>query len=158
MEDTPGYLPGVQQEHTGIIRHGAKLLYAFCESTVPKVTLVIRKAYGGGHWAMCGNKSHGTDIIYAWPNSEFAIMGAEQAAKLLYRRELEAAADSGALRRKKIKEYWDLFANPYRQAATMNIDDVIEPGETRLKVIQAFRALKGKREEKLPRRHGNIPL
>jgi acetyl-CoA carboxylase carboxyltransferase component len=158
LEDTPGYLPGVQQEHTGIIRHGAKLLYAFCESTVPKVTLVIRKAYGGGHWAMGGNKSHGTDIIYAWPNSEFAIMGAEQAAKLLYRRELEAAADSGALLRKKIKEYRDLFANPYRQAATMNIDDVIEPGETRLKVIQAFRALKGKREEKLPRRHGNIPL
>ena len=158
LEDTPGYLPGIQQEHTGIIRHGAKLLYAFCESTVPKVTLVIRKAYGGGHWAMGGNKSHGTDIIYAWPNSEFAIMGAEQAAKLLYRRELEAAADSGALLQEKIKEYRDLFANPYRQAATMNIDDVIEPGETRFRVIQAFRALKGKREEKLPRRHGNIPL
>lgn len=158
LEDTPGYLPGVQQEHTGIIRHGAKLLYAFCESTVPKVTVVIRKAYGGGHWAMGGNKSHGTDIIYSWPSAEFAIMGAEQAAKLLYRRELEAAADPEAVLQEKIREYRDLFANPYRQAATMNIDDVIGPAETRSKVIQAFRALKGKREEKLPRRHGNIPL
>ena len=158
LEDTPGYLPGVQQEHMGIIRHGAKLLYAFCESTVPKVTLVIRKAYGGGHWAMGGNKSHGTDIIYAWPNSEFAVMGAEQAAKLLYRRELEAAADPGAILQQKIREYRDLFANPYRQAATMNIDDVIEPSETRSKVIHAFRALKDKREEKHPRRHGNMPM
>ncbi len=158
LEDTPGYLPGIQQEHAGIIRHGAKFLYAFCESAVPKVTVVLRKAYGGGHWAMGGHKSHGTDIIYSWPSAEFAIMGAEQAAKLLYRRELEAAADSDALLQQKIREYRDLFANPYRQAATMNIDDVIEPGETRSKVIQAFRALKGKREEKLPRRHGNIPL
>jgi methylmalonyl-CoA decarboxylase subunit alpha len=158
LEDTPGYLPGVQQEHAGIIRHGAKLLYAFCESTVPKVTLILRKAYGGGHWAMGGTKTHGTDIILAWPSAEFAIMGAEQAAKLLYGRELKAAADPAALLQEKIREYRDLFANPYRQAATMNIDDVIAPGETRSKVIQAFRALKGKREEKLPRRHGNIPL
>lgn len=158
LEDTPGYLPGVQQEHAGIIRHGAKLLYAFCESTVPKVTVILRKAYGGGHWAMGGNKTHGTDIILAWPSAEFAIMGAEQAAKLLYGRELKAAADPAALLQEKIREYRDLFANPYRQAATMNIDDVIEPGETRSKVIQAFRALQGKHEEKLPRRHGNIPL
>jgi acetyl-CoA carboxylase carboxyltransferase component len=158
LVDTPGYLPGVQQEHTGIIRHGAKLLYAFCESTVPKVTVVIRKAYGGGHWAMGGHKSHGTDIIFAWPTAEFAIMGAEQAAKLLYSRELKEAADPEVLLKEKIREYRELFANPYRQAQTMCIDDVIEPGETRLKVIQAFRALKGKREEKLPRRHGNIPL
>jgi acetyl-CoA carboxylase carboxyltransferase component len=158
LVDTPGYLPGVQQEHTGIIRHGAKLLYAFCESTVPKVAVVIRKAYGGGHWAMGGHKSHGTDIIFAWPNAEFAIMGAEQAAKLLYSRELKAAAEPAVLLQEKIREYRNLFANPYRQAQTMCIDDVIEPGETRFKVIQAFRALKGKREEKLPRRHGNVPL
>jgi len=156
--DTPGYLPGIQQEHTGIIRHGAKLLYAFCESTIPKVAVIIRKAYGGALWAMGANHSHGTDIVLAWPNAEFAIMGAEQAAKLLYRRELEAASDPEAVLQEKIKEYRDLYANPYRQAVTMNIDDVIEPGETRLKIIQAFRALKGKREEKLPRRHGNIPL
>jgi len=158
LVDNPGYLPGVQQEHTGIIRHGAKLLYAFCESTVPKVAVVIRKAYGGGHWAMGGHKSHGTDIIFAWPTAEFAIMGAEQAAKLLYSRELKTATDPTALLQEKIREYRDLFANPYRQAQTMCIDDVIEPGETRLKVIQAFRALKSKHEEKLPRKHGNIPL
>jgi acetyl-CoA carboxylase carboxyltransferase component len=158
LVDNPGYLPGVQQEHMGIIRHGAKLLYAFCESTVPKVSVVIRKSYGGGHWAMGGHKSHGTDIIYAWPTAEFAIMGAEQAAKLLYSRELKEAADPATLLEEKIKEYRDLFANPYRQAQTMCIDDVIYPGETRLKVIQAFRALKGKREEKPPRRQGNIPL
>jgi acetyl-CoA carboxylase carboxyltransferase component len=158
LVDTPGYLPGVQQEHTGIIRHGAKLLYAFCESTVPKVAVVIRKSYGGGHWAMGGHNSHGTDIAYAWPTAEFAIMGAEQAAKLLYSRELKAAADPAALLQEKIREYRDLFANPYRLAQTMCIDDVIEPGETRLRLIKAFRSLKGKREEKFPRRHGNIPL
>jgi propionyl-CoA carboxylase beta chain len=158
LVDTPGYLPGIRQEHAGIIRHGAKLLYAFCESTVPKVAVVIRKSYGGGHWAMGGHKSHWTDIIFAWPNAEFAIMGAKQAAKLLYSRELKEATDPEALLQKKIKEYRELFANPYRQAATMCIDDVIEPGETRFKVIQAFRALKGKRREKLSRWHGNIPL
>lgn len=156
--DTPGYLPGVQQEHTGIIRHGAKLLYAFCESTVPKVAVVLRKGYGGALRAMGGHKTHGTDIVFAWPNAEFAVMGAEQATKLLYRKELEAAADPAKLFQEKIKEYRDLFSNPYRQAATMNIDDVIEPRETRSKIIQAFRALKGKQEKKLPRRHGNIPL
>lgn len=107
---------------------------------------------------MGGHKSHGTDIIYAWPSAEFAIMGAEQAAKLLYSRELKEAANPATLLEEKIKEYRDLFANPYRQAQTMCIDDVIYPGETRLKVIQAFRALKGKREEKPPRRQGNIPL
>jgi acetyl-CoA carboxylase carboxyltransferase component len=158
LVDTPGYLPGIQQEHTGIIRHGAKLLYAFCESTVPKVALTLRKSYGGGHWAMGGHNAHGTDIAYAWPTAEFAIMGAEQAAKLLYSRELKAAADPAALLQEKIREYRDLFANPYRLAQTMCIDDVIEPAETRLRVIRAFRSLRGKREEKPPRRHGNIPL
>jgi len=158
LVDNPGYLPGVQQEHSGIIRHGAKLLYAFSESTVPKVAVVIRKAYGGGHWAMGGHKAHGTDVVYAWPNAEFAIMGGEQAAKLLYSRELKETADPETLLKEKIREYRDLFANPYRQAQMMCIDDVIAPGETRLKVIQAFRALKGKREKKIPRRHGNIPM
>ena len=158
LVDTPGYLPGVKQEHSGIIRHGAKLLYAFCEATVPKVAVVIRKSYGGGHFAMGGHKAHGTDFIFAWPNSEFAIMGAEQAARLLYSRELKEAEDPDALLREKIKEYRDLFANPYRQAQTMCIDDVIEPRETRVKVIQALKALKGKFREKVPRWHGNIPL
>ena len=158
LVDTPGYLPGIQQEHSGIIRHGAKLLYAFCESSVPKVAVVLRKSYGGGHWAMGGHKSHGTDIIFAWPNAEFAIMGAEQAAKLLYSRELKIAHDPTVLLQEKMQEYRQLFANPYRQAQTMCIDDVIEPGETRRKVIQALRVLQGKREEKPPRRHGNIPL
>jgi methylmalonyl-CoA decarboxylase subunit alpha len=158
LVDTPGYLPGIQQEHTGIIRHGAKLLYAFCESTVPKVALTLRKSYGGGHWAMGGNNSHGTDIALAWPTAEFAIMGAEQAAKLLYGRELKAAADPAALLQEKIREYRDLFANPYRLAQTMCIDDVIEPAETRVRLIRAFQSLKGKREKKPPRRHGNIPL
>lgn len=158
LVDTPGYLPGVQQEHAGIIRHGAKLLYAFCESTVPKVAVVVRKSYGGGHFAMGGHKAHGTDIIFAWPNAEFALMGAEQAAKVLYSRELREVTDPAGLLKEKIREYRELFANPYRQAATMCIDDVIEPGETRLKVIQALKAIKGKRREKLPRWHGNIPL
>jgi acetyl-CoA carboxylase carboxyltransferase component len=158
LVDTPGYLPGVQQEHSGIIRHGAKLLYAFCESSVPKVAVVVRKSYGGGHFAMGGHKEHGTDIIYAWPNAEFAIMGAAQAAKLLYNRELKAADNPEILLQEKIREYRDLFANPYNQAETMCIDDVIEPGETRQKVIQAFRALKGKKGKRLPRKHGNIPL
>ena len=158
LVDTPGYLPGIQQEHTGIIRHGAKLLYAFCESTVPKVAVVLRKSYGGGHWAMGGHNYHGTDIAYAWPTAEFAIMGAEQAAKLLYSRELKAAADPAALLQEKVREYRDLFANPYRLAQTMCIDDVIEPGETRLRLINAFRSLKGKKEKKPSRRHGNIPV
>jgi acetyl-CoA carboxylase carboxyltransferase component len=158
LVDTPGYLPGVQQEHTGIIRHGAKLLYAFCESTVPKVAITLRKSYGGGHWAMGGHNCHGTDIAYAWPTAEFAIMGAEQAAKLLYSRELKTAPDPAGLLQEKIREYRDLFANPYRLAQTMCIDDVIEPGETRKRVVQAFRSLKGKREKKPNRRHGNIPL
>jgi acetyl-CoA carboxylase carboxyltransferase component len=158
LVDTPGYLPGVQQEHAGIIRHGAKLLYAFCESRVPKVVVVVRKSYGGGHFAMGGHKEHGTDIIYAWPNAEFAIMGAMQAAKLLYSRELKAAENPALLLEEKIREYRDRFANPYNQAQTMCIDEVIEPGETRKKVIRAFRTLKGKREGRLPRRHGNIPL
>jgi len=158
LVDTPGYLPGVKQEHTGIIRHGAKLLYAFCEATIPKIAVVIRKSYGGGHFAMGGHKAHGTDFIFAWPNSEFAIMGAEQAAKLLYSRELKGAPEPATLLQEKIKEYRDLFANPYRQAQTMCIDDVIEPRETRAKIIKALKALKGKSREKFPRWHGNIPL
>ncbi len=158
LVDTPGYLPGVQQEHTGIIRHGAKLLYAFCEATVPKIAVVIRKSYGGGHFAMGGHKAHGTDFVFAWPNAEFAIMGAEQAAKILYNRELKSSDNPDVLLREKVREYRDLFANPYRQAQMMCIDDVIEPRETRTKILQALRALKGKSREKLPRWHGNIPM
>lgn len=158
LVDTPGYLPGLREEHGGIIRHGAKLLYAFCEATVPKVSVVIRKSYGGGHWAMGGLKAHGTDFVFAWPSAEFAIMGAQQAIKLLYRRELEAAADPALLLQEKMNEYRALFSNPYRQAQTMCIDDVIEPAETRSKIIQSFKRLRGKREEKVSRKHGNPPF
>ena len=158
LVDTPGYLPGVGQEHSGIIAHGAKLLYAVCESTVPKISVVTRKAYGGGNMAMGGHKEHGMDLVYAWPTSEFAIMGAEQAAALLYRKEIEAAEDPEALLQEKITEYREKFADPYYYASSMNIEDVIIPEETRWRIINGFRRLEGKNEQKNPRKHGNIPL
>jgi len=158
LVDTPGYLPGVDQEHSGIIKHGAKLLYAVCESTVPKISIVIHKAYGGGNLAMGAHKEHGMDLVYSWPTGEFAIMGSEQAAALLYRKEIEAAEDPQGFLDAKIKEYREQFANPYYYAAFMNIDDVIAPSETRWKIIQGFEFLEGKEEQRIPRRHGNIPL
>lgn len=158
LVDTPGYLPGVDQEHAGIIRHGAKLLYAVCEATVPKITVVIRKAYGGGNMAMGGHKEHGMDLVYSWPTGEFAIMGAEQAAALLYRKEIEEAEEPEAFLEVKIKEYREKFVNPYHYASYMNIDDVIAPTETRWKVINGFDFLEGKEEHKVRRKNGNIPL
>lgn len=158
LVDTPGYLPGVAQEHAGIIRHGAKLLYAVCESTVPKITVVIRKAYGGGMMAMGAHKEHGMDLVYSWPSGEFAIMGAEQAVALLYRRELESAEDPEAFIAEKVQEYREEYANPYYSAAAMNIDDVIAPAETRWKIIEGFDFLEGKEEKPIQRRNGNIPL
>lgn len=158
LVDTPGYLPGVDQEHNGIIAHGAKLLYAVCESTVPKISIVVRKAYGGGNMAMGGHKEHGMDLVYSWPTGEFAIMGAEQAAALLYRRELADAEDPKAFLEMKVDEYREQFSNPYYYGASMNIEDVIAPMETRWKIIQGFNLLEGKIEHKNQRKHGNIPL
>jgi len=158
LVDTPGYLPGVQQEHGGIIRHGAKLLHAYSEATVPKITVVVRKCYGGGHSAMAGHKEHGTDMVFAWPTAEFAIMGAYQAVKLLYRRKLAQAEDPEAFLAEKMEEYRNLFANPYRHASTMCLDDVIEPAETRLRIIRGLRATRGKQEPAVARKHSNIPM
>lgn len=158
LVDTPGYLPGLDQEHSGIIRHGAKLLYAVCESTVPKITVIIRKAYGGGNLAMGAHKEHGMDLVYSWPTGEFGIMGAEQAVALLYRREIEKAEDPQSFVAMKVKEYQEQFGNPYYYASFLNIDDVIAPGETRWKIINGFDFLEGKEEHRNPRRNGNIPL
>ena len=158
LVDTPGYLPGVGQEHSGIIKHGAKLLYAVCESTVPKISIVTRKAYGGGNMAMGGHKEHGMDLVYSWPTGEFAIMGAEQAVALLYRREIETAEDPERFLKAKVAEYSERFANPYYYASSMNIDDVIAPTETRWKIINGFELLEHKEEQKNPRKQGNIPL
>ena len=158
LVDTPGYLPGVQQEHGGIIRHGAKLLHAYCEATVPKMTVVIRKCYGGGHSAMAGHKEHGTDMVFAWPIAEFAIMGAHQAVKLLYRRELAQTQNPEQFMAEKVDEYRTLFANPYRHAATMCLDDVIEPRETRIRIIKGLRALQKNHLIAPHRKHTNIPM
>jgi acetyl-CoA carboxylase carboxyltransferase component len=156
--DTPGYLPGVKQEHMGIIRHGAKLLYAFCEATVPKVSVVIRKGYGGGLFAMGGHKMHETDMVMAWPNAEFAVMGAEEAVELLYRKELSNAEGRDELKKRLVEEYREKFANPYYVAARMVIHDVIEPRETRKKIIAGLDFARCKKVPRLRRKHGNIPL
>jgi acetyl-CoA carboxylase carboxyltransferase component len=156
--DTPGYLPGVKQEHMGIIRHGAKLLYAFCEATVPKISVVIRKGYGGGLFALGGHKMHETDMVMAWPNAEFAVMGAEEAVELLYRRELSNAKDRQELKKRLVDEYREKFANPYYVASRMVIHDVIEPRETRKKIIAGIEYSFGKKAPRLWKKHGNIPL
>jgi len=156
--DTPGYLPGIKEEHAGIIRHGAKLLYAVCEAVVPKISVVIRKAYGGGNAAMGAHFDHSTDLVYSWPTGEFAIMGAEQAAALLYRREIAQVEDPESFLEAKIREYPEKFANPYYYASYMNINDVIAPTETRWRIINGFNCLEGKEEHRLQRRNGNIPL
>jgi len=155
--DVPGFLPGVQQEYGGIIRHGAKMLFAYGSATVPKLTIVTRKAYGGAYLAMCG-KSMGADRVAAWPTAEIAVMGAEGAVGVLYRREIDAAADPAAVRDEKIREYTELFANPFVAAGRGMIDDIIEPAETRAYVAQALEVLKSKREIRPQKKHGLIPL
>ncbi len=157
LVDVPGYMPGIDQEHGGIIKHGAKLVYAYAEATVPKVTVVLRKAYGGAYIAM-GSKSLGADIVLAWPTAEIAVMGPEGAVKIIFKKELEASENPEELFKKRLREYRSVFANPYRAAELGLIDDVIEPRRTRPMVIKAFEALRNKREIKLPRKHGNIPL
>jgi len=157
LEDVPGFLPGTQQEFGGIIRHGAKLLYAFAEATVPKVTLITRKAYGGAYCVMA-SKHLRTDVNFAWPTAEIAVMGPEGAVNILYRRELEAADDPDALRTEKVAEFRDRLANPFVAAGRGFIDEVIQPRATRPKLIRALRSLEGKRATNPPKKHGNIPL
>ena len=157
FEDVPGFLPGVSQEHGGIITHGAKLLYAFAEATVPKVTVITRKAYGGAYCVMA-SKHIRTDVNFAWPTAEIAVMGAEGAVGILYRRELNDAQDKEAARNNRIVELQDKFANPYVAAERGFVDEVIEPAETRPKLIRALSLLENKRDTNPPRKHGNIPL
>ena len=157
FEDVPGFLPGTVQEYGGIIRHGAKLLYAFAEATVPKVTVITRKAYGGAYCVM-SSKHLRTDVNYAWPTAEIAVMGAEGAVNILYKRELDAAADVAAARAEKITEYRQKFANPYVAAERGFVDEVIQPRQTRSKLITALAALDTKRDKNPAKKHGNIPL
>jgi propionyl-CoA carboxylase beta chain len=157
FEDVPGFLPGIGQEHGGIIRHGAKLLYAFAEATVPKITVITRKAYGGAYCVMA-SKHIRTDINFAWPTAEIAVMGAEGAVGVLYRREISEAQDQDAARRARVAELEEKFANPYVAAERGFIDEVIEPAQTRPKLIRALALLENKRDTNPPKKHGNIPL
>jgi propionyl-CoA carboxylase beta chain len=157
FEDVPGFLPGTDQEFGGIIRHGAKLLYAYAEATVPKITVITRKAYGGAYCVM-GSKHLRTDVNFAYPTAEIAVMGPEGAVNILYRRELMSDADGEEVRKAKVEEYRDQFANPFVAAERGYIDDVIEPHETRPKVIRALRLLANKVDTMPKKKHGNIPL
>ncbi|UCH85243.1 MAG: methylmalonyl-CoA carboxyltransferase [Candidatus Latescibacterota bacterium] len=157
FEDVPGFLPGTEQEFGGIIKHGAKLLYAYCEATVPKITIITRKAYGGAYDVM-SSKHIRADINIAWPTAELAVMGAEGAVNILNRKAIESASNPDELRQKLIEEYNDKFANPYIAAQLGYIDDVIEPKETRPKIIAALESLENKRQHLPPKKHGNLPL
>ena len=157
FEDVPGFLPGTQQEYGGIIRHGAKLLFAFAEATVPKVTVIVRKAYGGAYCVMA-SKHIRTDVNLAWPTAEIAVMGPEGAVNILYKRELEAAADPAAQRERRVREFREKLANPFVAAGRGFIDEVIAPRTTRPRLIAALRSLEGKRDRNPPKKHGNIPL
>ena len=157
LVDTPGYLPGTDQEHNGIIRHGSKLLFAYCEATVPKVTCIIGKAYGGAYIAM-GSKNLRADINYAWPNAEIAVLGPEAAITIIHRRELKNAPNAAETKKKLAKEFRDKFANPYIAAERGIIDVVIDPMETRPMIIQALNALANKKESRPWKKHGNINL
>ena len=157
FEDVPGFLPGTVQEYGGIIRHGAKLLFAFAEATVPKVTVITRKAYGGAYCVM-SSKHIRTDFNYAWPSAEIAVMGPEGAVNILYKRELDVAADRAAVRSEKVEEFREKFANPYIAAGRGFVDEIIRPRETRRKLITALKNLENKRDKNPPKKHGNIPL
>ncbi|HSJ58764.1 MAG TPA: acyl-CoA carboxylase subunit beta [Anaerolineae bacterium] len=155
--DSPGFLPGIDQEHRGIIRHGAKVLYAYAEATVPKISVITRKAYGGAYVVM-SSKYLGTDVNYAWPSAEVAVMGAEGAVNIIYRQEIAAAADPDAERARLVREYRENFSNPYHAASAGYVDDIIEPRETRPKVVAALAALHDKQTAGPPRKHGNMPM
>jgi acetyl-CoA carboxylase carboxyltransferase component len=155
--DVPGFLPGTEQEHDGIIKHGSKLLYAYCEATVPKITTILRKDYGGAYDVM-GSKHSGADINYAWPTAEIAVMGAHGAINIIFRKEIAEAANPEQKRTELVSEYRQKFASPYIAAQKGYIDEVIEPAETRPKLISALESLATKRESRPSRKHGNIPL
>ena len=155
--DVPGFLPGIEQEYNGIIRHGSKLLFAFAEATVPKITIITRKAYGGAYVVMC-SKHIGADFNFAWPTAEIAVMGPEAAVGLVFRRELAHADDPQTRRQELVSEYEDLFASPYQAASRGYIDDVIEPRTTRRRLIEVLELARSKRVIAPRRKHGNIPL
>ncbi len=158
FEDVPGFLPGTQQEFGGIIKHGAKLLYAYAEATVPKITVITRKAYGGAYCVMA-SKHIRTDVNLAYPTAEIAVMGPEGAVNILYRRELQAAGEEAAARRGQlVREYREKFSNPYVAAERGFVDAVIQPRQTRRSIARALRQLKGKRVGTPPKKHGNLPL
>ena len=157
FEDVPGFLPGTDQEWGGIIKHGAKLLYAYCEATVPKITVITRKAYGGAYDVMNSKHVRG-DVNLAWPTAEIAVMGSKGAVEIIFRKEIAAADDPEAMEAEKVAEYTDKFANPYVAAERGYVDDVIEPRQTRPKLIKALRTLETKRVEQPKRKHGSIPL
>jgi acetyl-CoA carboxylase carboxyltransferase component len=157
IADVPGYLPGSDQEWAGIIRHGAKLLWCYSEATVPKLTLITRKAYGGAYLAMCSSDL-GADYVWAWPSAEIAVMGAEGAARIIFRKEIKAADDKDAKFKEKVREYEERFNHPYLAAARGYISAVIRPAETRSQIANALHMLRNKREQRPGRKHGNIPL
>jgi propionyl-CoA carboxylase beta chain len=156
-EDVPGFMPGTHQEYGGIIKHGAKLIYAFSEATVPRITLITRKAYGGAYIVMSSKHLRG-DVILAYPNAEIAVMGAEGAVNIISREQIKKAADPAAERKRLIADYREKFSNPYRAAELGYVDDVIDPADTRVKIIQALKCLEKKRDSLPPKKHGNIPL
>jgi propionyl-CoA carboxylase beta chain len=155
--DVPGFLPGVAQEHGGIIKHGAKLLYAYCEATVPKLTVITRKAYGGAYDVM-SSKHIRADVNLAWPSAEIAVMGPKGAVEILFKDEISSATDPAAATGQLIEDYTAKFAHPYTAAARGYIDDVIDPRDTRPRLIEALRTLRGKRDRNPPSKHGNLPL
>lgn len=157
FEDVTGFFPGVKQEHGGIIRHGAKILYAYSEATVPKLTVILRKAYGGAYVAL-NSKSIGADLVFAWPNAEIAVMGPQGAANIIFAREINESVNPEETRAQKIEEYREKFANPYVAASQGMVDDVIDPRETRVKLIQSLEMLRNKKETRPYKKHGNIPL
>jgi acetyl-CoA carboxylase carboxyltransferase component len=157
LVDVPGFLPGTAQEYGGIIRHGAKMLFAYSEATVPKVTVILRKAYGGAYLAMC-SKDLGADIVLAWPTAEIAVMGPDGAANIIFKNDIQNSTDAAATRQQKIDEYTNEFATPYKAAERGFVDDIIEPSHTRLRLIDAFEMLATKRDKLPSKKHGNIPL
>ncbi len=157
IEDVPGFLPGTSQEYGGIIRHGAKMLFAYSEATVPKITLITRKAYGGSYIAMC-SKELGADMVLAWPSAEIAVMGPDGAANIIFRKDIDSSENPAETRLQKIQEYKDEFATPYKAAERGYVDDIIEPAHTRIRLIDALEMLSSKREQRPSKKHGNIPL
>jgi len=157
LVDVPGFMPGVAQEYGGIIKHGAKLLYAYCEATVPKVTLITRKAYGGAYDVLSSKHVRG-DINYAYPTAEIAVMGPDGAVQILFSKEVAAASDPVAKKKELVESYRETFANPYRAAELGFIDEIILPEDTRPKLVQAFELLSNKRQSIPPKKHDNLPL